>query len=98
MSARRRELRVREFDQRRRAAAMRELDPFAQQLPRLAAVVCPAQRRAQVDQRAGMLEPRRRVGEYFDRLSKQRLRRLAFFDETERTQRDADRPRRAPEP
>ena len=83
-------------DQGGRAALMRELDSLAQKLPRLTAPVVAAEQRAQIDEGARMLEAGRRVREYLDRLAQQLFPGLSALDKAERTQRDADRARRAP--
>ena len=75
---------------------MRELDSLAQKLPCLAASVVAAEQRAQIDEGACMLEPGRRVREYLDRFAQQLFPGLSTLDKAERTQRDADRARRAP--
>ena len=96
MRAGRRELLVPSCDQGGRAALLRELDSLAQKLPRLAAAVVAAEQRAEIDEGACMLEAGRRVREYLDRFAQQLFPGLSTLDKAERTQRDADRARRAP--
>ena len=90
------ELIIGPLDQRGGTATMGVLDTFAQHLARLAAAVVAAQRRPQVDERARVLEPCRRVREHRYRLPQQPQPRLATLDEPKRAQRDSDRPGRAP--
>src|SRR5207247_1034124 len=51
------------------AAAVGELPPGGQRLPRLGALAAPAQRRAVLDQRSRMLQPGRRAGQPGHRLA-----------------------------
>ena len=98
MRAGRREFVVPLCDQGGRTALLRELDSLAQKLPRLAAPVVAAEQRAQIDERACMLEPSRRIRQHLDRLPQQLFAAFSTLDKAERAQRDADRARSAPAP
>src|SRR5215213_6802362 len=87
---------VRPVDEGIGATGVRELDAFAQQLPRFLAAVAAAESSAKVHKCSCMLEPCRRRGEHFDSLSQQPLSGRAALYQAERAQRDPDRTGRAP--
>ena len=80
------ELLVAALHERGRTAPLGVVDAFAQQLPRLAAVVVATQRCTEVHERARMLEPCGRGRKHIDRLPQQPLPGLAALDQPERTQ------------
>src|SRR5436190_16165433 len=83
-------------DQGGRAAAMREVDSLTQMFSCLAATVHASEQRAQIDERAGVLEAGRRPRQYLDRFPEDLLTGLCSLDEPERVQRDANCARSTP--
>src|SRR4029079_1167649 len=82
--------------ERRRPELVRELEALPEELTRLRALVRAPQRGSELDERAGVFEPRLRALEHVDRFAKQLLAGGAALDQAERPERDADRMRRRP--
>jgi len=77
---------------------VRELETLTQVFTRVGALVRAAKRRAELDERACVLEAVLRLREDIDRVAEQLLAGRAALDQPERTERDADRLWRAPRP